>query len=1083
MKKIQYRVGSMTTPILNANWVWIAAGVISATLSGTLPCHAGDDASSAKVQQILKQLQDGSNGKTPTVKDFNAGWVSTLDQRGEPTVYTRANSKNFEFIGMPVGGIGAGLLYLGGDGKLWGWDIFNTKASGQTRQDNGFKNPYGRSEKNNPAYYALEQGFAVRIDQGGKQTTRTLDRDGFKDIRFRGEYPVGFVSYADPECPVQVKLEAFSPFCPIDLDASAYPATILNYTIKNNSDRTVSGDLTGFLQNAVCIESGKEKPGIILRQNRVITGKKKTLVEFTAGTKSQASGAAARPEIVFDDFEQPKYNKWAVTGTAFGDGPVAKVELPAYLSNINVKGKRAVVTHNTRKSEGIAEADAHQGTMTSPEFTIERKLIGFLIGGGNHPGKTCINLQVDGQTAQSATGKNSNELRMEYFDVSKLQGKKARLKIVDELAGDWANLSIDHIVFCDAIPDTTDDWLKSRVDYGSMALALIGGGATVKATADFKAPEGTLNTRAPDAERPCGEPAPVGALARTFTLKPGEEATACFVLAWHFPRYRGTALNTPTDRSYGERFASARAVADDVVTNIEKLTTQTKAWHDTWYDSTLPWWFLDRTFANTCILASNTSFLFSGGRFFGFEGEYLGYGTATHVWGYVQAMGRVFPALERSLREQVDYNPKVAFDAKTGGIGQRGEQVRDPADDGQASIILRTLLVHQMQPDKKFLTGIYPQMKQAMNFLVNDQDLDRDGIMTNDQMNTLDARWYGKITWLSLYYGSALRAAAEMADAMNDAAAATEWRAIADRGRKLIETRLFNGEYFIHEQDPAHAKDPQGSYDGCEIDQLLGQSWAYQVGLGPIIDPSKAQKALDSLWRYTFTTDVGPYRKEFPKGRWFAEAGDGGFFICSWPRGCPEWLKNDGAFFAGYMNECMSGFEYALSSLMMWDGMPYRSLAHTRIMCERYDGSKRNPWNEVEWGSFYGRAMASYGVFTAACGFKYSGPDHSIAFAPRLTPEKFKAAFTAAEGWGTFEQSRAAQVLRETIRVNWGKLGVRKLAFDLPAGAKVGTVTVVFGGKPCPAQVTQSGNRVDLILADLVVLNAGQALEIAIVYK
>jgi uncharacterized protein (DUF608 family) len=524
-------------------------------------------------------------------------------------------------------------------------------------------------------------------------------------------------------------------------------------------------------------------------------------------------------------------------------------------------------------------------------------------------------------------------------------------------------------------------------------------------------------------------------------------------------------------------------VAEDVVGRVEKLTRQTMAWHDTWYDSTLPWWFLDRTFANTSILASNTSFLFSGGRFFGYEGEYLGYGTATHVWGYVQAMGRLFPALERSLREQVDYNPKVAFDAQTGGIGQRGEQVRDPADDGQASIILRTLLVHQMQPDQRFLTEIYPRMKMAMNFLVSDQDPDHDGIMTNDQMNTLDARWFGKITWLSLYYDAALRAAAEMADAMNDSAAATGWRAIAERGRKYIEARLFNGEYFIHEQDPAHAKDPQGSYDGCEIDQLLGQSWAYQVGLGPIIDRKQAQKSLASLWRYNFTTDVGPYRKEFPKGRWFAAAGDGGFFICTWPHGCPEWIRQDGAFFAGYMSECMSGFEYALSSLMMWDGMPYRSLAHTRIMCERYDGSKRNPWNEVEWGSFYGRAMASYGVFTAACGFEYNGPEGYIAFAPRLTPEKFKAAFTAAEGWGSFEQSRTTQVQRESIKVKWGRLSVRKLAFDLPAGAVAGNVSVVCDGKQCANKTSQEGNCVKIVLAGEIILHVGQEFEITIQYQ
>ena len=47
-----------------------------------------------------------------------------------------------------------------------------------------------------------------------------------------------------------------------------------------------------------------------------------------------------------------------------------------------------------------------------------------------------------------------------------------------------------------------------------------------------------------------------------------------------------------------------------------------------------------------------------------------------------------------------------------------------------------------------------------------------------------------------------------------------------------------------------------------------------------------------------------------------------------------------------------------------------------------------------------------YGVFLAACSFEYHGPKGHLGFAPRLTPENFRAPFTTAEGWGTFDQSR-----------------------------------------------------------------------------
>ena len=102
----------------------------------------------------------------------------------------------------------------------------------------------------------------------------------------------------------------------------------------------------------------------------------------------------------------------------------------------------------------------------------------------------------------------------------------------------------------------------------------------------------------------------------------------------------------------------------------------------------------------------------------------------------------------------------------------------------------------------------------------------------------------------------------------------------------------------------------------------------------------------------------------------------------------------------------MNGFEYQVAGHMIWEGMVQEGLAVTRAVHDRYHASRRNPWNEVECGDHYARSMASYGVFLAACGYEYHGPKGRLGFAPRLTPDKFKAAFTTAEGWGTFTQQR-----------------------------------------------------------------------------
>ena len=50
-----------------------------------------------------------------------AEWLASLTQRGQAEVFS---GEQLKYVGMPVGGIGCGQLYLGGDGQLWLWDIF-----------------------------------------------------------------------------------------------------------------------------------------------------------------------------------------------------------------------------------------------------------------------------------------------------------------------------------------------------------------------------------------------------------------------------------------------------------------------------------------------------------------------------------------------------------------------------------------------------------------------------------------------------------------------------------------------------------------------------------------------------------------------------------------------------------------------------------------------------------------------------------------------------------------------------------------------------------------------------------------------
>ena len=245
---------------------------------------------------------------------------------------------------------------------------------------------------------------------------------------------------------------------------------------------------------------------------------------------------------------------------------------------------------------------------------------------------------------------------------------------------------------------------------------------------------------------------------------------------------------------------------------------------------------------------------------------------------------------------------------------------------------------------------------------------------------------------------------------------------------------MFDGEYFINRTDPNHL-DAINSGTGCEIDQVLGQSWAWQVGLGRVLPEKETLSALKSLWRYNFTPDVGPFREANKPGRWYAMPGEAGLLMCTFPRS--NWNYEQAAgqgpnWAAGYFNECMNGFEYQVAGHMIWEGMLQEGLAVTRAVHDRYHARHRNPWNEVECGDHYARSMASYGVFLAACGFEYHGPQGHIGFAPRLSPDDFKAAFTSAEGWGTYQQKAEGGARTAELTVRWGSLRVRTMSLAVP---------------------------------------------------
>lgn len=161
-----------------------------------------------------------------------------------------------------------------------------------------------------------------------------------------------------------------------------------------------------------------------------------------------AVGLHAAEDLIIADFEGPDYGSWRATGDAFGPGP-AHGTLPNQMTVDGFEGRGLVNSYHG--------GDASTGTLTSPPFTIERRFISFLIGGGKDLERTCLRLLVNGTPVRVATGPNDRPggretLAPESWDVAEFQGQSATIEIVDRATGGWGHLNVDQLVQTDRKP-------------------------------------------------------------------------------------------------------------------------------------------------------------------------------------------------------------------------------------------------------------------------------------------------------------------------------------------------------------------------------------------------------------------------------------------------------------------------------------------------------------------------------------------------------------------------------------------------------------------------------------------------------
>ena len=1003
---------------------------------------------------------------------MSPAWVKSLFARGRRKVY---RGKELHTLGMPCGGVGAGQIYLRGDGTLGQWWIFNNAWN--QRHCSGYQTYRPPSP--------IEQGFAIRVTpEAGPARTAVLSEKDFDAIEFIGEYPIAEVRYkrtVDP-LPVSVAMEVFSPWIPLNARDSANPASIVRFTLANTSDTPVEVSLAGWLQNGVCLRESMAQ-GAGVRRRRVaapvagasrntvvregpITG---VLMDLAPPAKRDATDTA-RADIVFETFEGGTFDRWTVEGKAFGTTPreIAKHQHPQKVARHGGK-----YLADSLGPKGVY--DKPTGKLTSKPFKIERRYINFRIAGGAHPGKTCMNLLVDGKVVRSAVGDNTENLKPHSWDVSDLAGRTGVLAILDAHTGGWGHVLVDQIVFSDRPAAAGGEAPTDNQAYGQMALSVLD--ASAGAVAAWESKETFLARFAADGKLSGEKTATYrldtvrcGALAAGLALKPGQSGQVTFLVTWYFPNR--TNGSHRVGQMYANWYRGAMDVVRYIAKNFKRLDAETHLFHKTYFDTTLPYWLVHRIGMPLANLATGTTEWWSNGQFYGWEGVMCCAGTCTHVWHYEQATGRLFPELARSTRLMQNL---AEMNVQTGIIGFRGGGSTYAAD-GQAGVILMVYREHLMSRDGTFLAGAWPRVKRAIECMIARDGRDGvNGIVNTSDHTTYDINFEGANTHNGSMYLAALAACERMALLQGDRAAAERYRRIHQSGTKLTVKNQFNGDYFI-QIIPAGKPTKWQIGTGCMTSQLLGNGWATQVNLPPVYPEPIIRKTLESIFRYNWIPDVGPHYARHKPIMVFVKPGEAGLLICTYPLGSR--LKQP----LMYRNTIMHGYDYDAANQMLARGMLTEGLAVYRANHDNYDGAKHNPWNEQQCGDHYARAMTAWGALIAISGFVHDGPAGQIGFSPKFKPEDFKAFFTSSWGWGSLVQKRSGTRQSSRIEVKWDTLAAGTLVFDLPARVKLARATVTAAGREVSASARQSGTRVTLKLGKGVEIPAGAAIEVVLTW-
>lgn len=564
---------------------------------------------------------------------------------------------------------------------------------------------------------------------------------------------------------------------------------------------------------------------------------------------------------------------------------------------------------------------------------------------------------------------------------------------------------------------------------------------------------------------PVKEEAPGASLYVPFKVKAGETYSLRLHMAWYVPDTNmriGADAISENDKStecptvekmetprcyrpwYSSYFADINEVSEYWLSKYDELKHKTELFTTTFYNTTLPAEVIDAVSSNLSILKSPTVMRQHDGRLWNFEGcgDTWGscHGSCTHVWNYAQAIPHLFPAMERTLRESeffISQNKEGHQMFRTKIPIRAVKHDFHAAADGQLGGIIKIYRDWRISGDTDWLRMMYPQVKNSLDYCIDTWDPRRVGALEEPHHNTYDIEFWGADGMCTSFYAAALQSFIQLGKALNENV--SEYESLLAKSKDYMETKLYDGEYFIQNIQWENLKSPDpiaiaeknwnSDYSeearailikegpkyqygkGCLSDGIIGCWMSLVAGLDEPIDKAKVKSHLNSIYKYNLRKDLSDHAN--PQRPTYGLGKDGGVLLCTWPKGGKLSLP------FVYSDEVWTGIEYQVASHLIFEGEVEKGLDIVRTVRERYDGKARNPFNEYECGGWYARALSSYSLLQALTGLRYDAVDH-ILYIDSKIGDSFKTFLSTNTGFGTVEVQQGKPI----INVVYGSLDI-----------------------------------------------------------